>query len=83
MLSVAWQREMLEHLGVEQDFGCHALSRVPQRFGDEDPELMRAFKGFQMACTMSLRKAAAVREEALKEALEEVGRLRVDEAKGA
>ena len=80
MLSVAWQREMLEHLGIEQDYGCHALSRVPQRFGD-DQELMRAFKGFQMACMMSLKKAAQVREEALKEAVEQVGKLKVDDGK--
>ena len=31
-LSVCWQRELLEHLGVEQDFGCRVLSNVPRRF---------------------------------------------------
>ena len=54
---------MLEHLGVEQDFGCRALSNVPRRF-EGDAEVQRAFKGFQTGCVVSLKKAAAEREAA-------------------
>jgi hypothetical protein len=60
-LSVCWQREMLEHLGVEQDYGCRALSNVPRRF-EGDAEVLRAFKGFQTGCVVSLKKAAGERE---------------------
>ena len=52
---------MLEHLGVEQDYGCRALSNVPRRF-EADPEVLRAFKGFQTGCVVSLKKAASERE---------------------
>jgi hypothetical protein len=97
---------MLEHLGVEQDYGCRALSNVPRRFeGDAEVlpaclpacstasttthmvaaplaygcsllhcmlhvhmaygvwlQVLRAFKGFQTGCVVSLKKAAGERE---------------------
>ena len=31
-LSVRWQRELLEHLGIQMDFGCQALGEVTQRY---------------------------------------------------
>ncbi len=55
-LSVSWQREMLEHLGVQMDFGCKRLGEVPQRF-DADTEVMEAFKAFQIACQQSAQAA--------------------------
>jgi hypothetical protein len=59
-LSVTWQRELLEHLGVEMDHGCRALGEIPRRFGD-DEEVMTAFSAFQQACQNSARKALAAR----------------------
>lgn len=55
-LSVGWQRELLEHLGVEQDYGCRKLGEVPHRFGD-DPEVMQNFAKFQQACSQSAQAA--------------------------
>ena len=55
-LSVTWQRELLEHLGVEMDFGCRALGEVPYRFG-EDREVLQQFQAFQMACAQSGQRA--------------------------
>ena len=53
---------MLDHLGIEQDFGCRALGTVPQRFSD-DAEVLRAFKTFQTACVLSLKLAERERDE--------------------
>ncbi|KAG8460574.1 hypothetical protein KFE25_011349 [Diacronema lutheri] len=65
-LSVSWQREYLEHLGVEQDFGCRQLALVPERFkGDEG--LLKAFAAFQAACMASMKMSAARRAELEKE----------------
>ena len=55
-LSVTWQRELLEHLGVQMDFGCRALSEIPHRFGS-DQELLASFQQFQMACSKSAQLA--------------------------
>ena len=56
-LSVSWQRELLEHLGIQMDFGCASLGEVPHRFADDD-ELLAAFDRFQLACETSAEKAA-------------------------
>ena len=55
-LSVQWQRQLLEHHGIEMDFGCRMLGMTPQRFGG-DSEVMDAFKAFQQACGASMQKA--------------------------
>ena len=59
-LSVLWQRQYLESLGVEQEFGCEQLSMTPVRFPD-DMEVMRRFKAFQTACAISMQKAMQMR----------------------
>ena len=51
-----WQRQLLEHHGIQMDFGCRALGDVPRRFGS-DKEVMTAFREFQVACTTSMQKA--------------------------
>ena len=55
-ISVQWQRQLLEHHGIQMDFGCRALGDVPRRFGT-DKEVMTAFREFQVACTTSMQKA--------------------------
>ena len=76
MLSVAWQKELLEHLGVEMEHGCQALGQVPMRF-QKDKEVISAFKAFTEACGKSADLAAqrkvAEMKEAFKKAEEAVG----------
>ena len=55
-LSVSWQRELLEHLGVEMDHGCRALGEVPRLF-QGDNEVLHAFQAFQQACSSSAEMA--------------------------
>jgi len=55
-VSVQWQRELLEHLGVDMDHGCRALGEVPARF-HSDGEVLEAFRAFQMACNSSCQDA--------------------------
>lgn len=55
-LSVTWQRELLEHVGVDMDHGCRALGEVPMRF-QQDNEVIKAFQAFQQACGTSAQKA--------------------------
>ena len=64
-LSVRWQRELLEHLGVEMDHGCRALGEVPHRFHD-DREVLQSFALFQSACGESAQKAKVMNEEKAK-----------------
>ena len=52
------ERQMLEHVGVQMDFGCTELSRVPHRFA-ADPQVLASFQAFQEACQMSLTRAFA------------------------
>jgi hypothetical protein len=59
-LSVLWQRQYLQSIGIEQEFGCRQLSLVPMRFKD-DQEVQRAFKAFQTACVASIQKAQMLR----------------------
>jgi len=79
-LSVQWQRQMLEHLGIEMDFGCGQLSHVPHRFA-ADAEVMNAFQAFQQTCQSSLMAAYAddvptgVRRFAPAESLQKNGKL--------
>uniref|UniRef100_A0A7S0IM81 Uncharacterized protein n=1 Tax=Calcidiscus leptoporus TaxID=127549 RepID=A0A7S0IM81_9EUKA len=54
--SVRLQREYLEHVGIEANFGCQALSRVPQLFS-RDAVIMRAFQVFTSACQLSVNLA--------------------------
>mmetsp|Transcript_10035 Transcript_10035/g.25995 ORF Transcript_10035/g.25995 Transcript_10035/m.25995 type:complete len:551 (+) Transcript_10035:56-1708(+) len=61
-LSIAWQREYLEHVGIEQDHGCRELSDIPRRF-QEDREMLKAFQAFQTACMIAMKKAVMVRAE--------------------
>ena len=63
MLSVSWQRELLEHLGVQMDFGCRALGDVPMLFG-QDQEVLEKFKSFQQACSDSAQQATQMRDAA-------------------
>ena len=65
-LSVSWQRELLEHLGVEMDHGCRALGEVPTRF-QGDNEVLHAFQAFQQACSQS---AEAARKKIIAENVE-------------
>ena len=62
-MSVRWQREILEHLGVQMDHGCRALGEVPMRFQD-DEEVITSFQKFQQACGESMQKAMAQRKAA-------------------
>ena len=39
------------------DWGCREMSQVPQRFGQNDPEVMTAFQGFVQSCQMSMNMA--------------------------
>jgi len=55
-LSVQWQRELLEHVGVQMDHGCQMLGMVPHRYGS-DKEVLEAFNGFASACQSSMEKA--------------------------
>ena len=57
-LSVQWQRQLLEHQGIEMDFGCRALGQTPHRF-HSDKEVMKQFMAFQQACMTSMQKAQA------------------------
>ena len=59
-LSVTWQRELLEQLGVEKDWACAELGMAPMRFA-ADAEVLKAFREFQMACGECQRRAAALR----------------------
>ena len=59
-LSVTWQRELLEQLGVEKDWACAELGMAPMRFNG-DAEVLKAFREFQMACGECQRRAAALR----------------------
>ena len=61
-LSVSWQRELLEHLGVEMDHGCRALGETPARFAD-DEEVMTAFQAFQRMCGESAQLATKKGQE--------------------
>ena len=60
--AIQLQRELLEAEGIEQEFGCRSLGSVPVRF-IEDPEVMRAFKAFQTACVLALKKSDLMRGE--------------------
>mmetsp|Transcript_4292 Transcript_4292/g.7195 ORF Transcript_4292/g.7195 Transcript_4292/m.7195 type:complete len:364 (+) Transcript_4292:43-1134(+) len=53
---VRFQHEYLEHLGIDSYFGVSQLRHVLERFKGDD-EVLRAFKGFQMACVCSIQKA--------------------------
>jgi hypothetical protein len=55
-VSVQWQRQLLEHHGIQMDFGCRALGETPMRFGS-DTEVMTAFEGFAQTCMMSVKRA--------------------------
>ena len=55
-LSVQWQRQLLEHHGIQMDFGCRALGTTPVRFGS-DKEVMTAFQAFTAACMQSMKMA--------------------------
>ena len=55
-LSVQWQRELLEHVGVEMDFGCKQLGNTPARFPD-DKDVLKAFNEFVSACQQSAESA--------------------------
>ena len=55
-VSVRWQRELLEHCGVEMDHGCQALGQTPQRFPG-DQEVYQSFVEFQQACGKSAQLA--------------------------
>ena len=57
-LSVQWQRQLLEHHGIEAEFGCHALGETATRFGS-DKDVMKKFMAFQTACQKAMQKAAA------------------------
>ena len=61
MKAIAWQREYLEHVGIDQNFGCQALGRLPKRFG-EDQEVMGKFQQFQKACMYCVQKARITKE---------------------
>jgi hypothetical protein len=54
---VQWQRQLLEHHGIQMDFGCRALGETPMRFGS-DTEVMTAFEGFAKTCMMSVKRAS-------------------------
>ena len=60
MLTICWQREYLEHCGIEQNFGCSSLARTPMvHKGDTD--LIKSFQEFQkvrIASTSLYRKPA-------------------------
>ena len=55
-LSVRWQRELLEHHGLQADWGCQALGMAANHFGS-DKEVMEALAGFQQACFKSIELA--------------------------
>ena len=61
MLAITWQREYLEHVGIQQDFGCQALARIPKRFGS-DKQVLEAFQEFQKACMYCVQKARVTKE---------------------
>eukprot|EP00966_Prymnesium_polylepis_P261824 6048061-Prymnesium_polylepis.1 len=61
MLAITWQREYLEHIGIQQDFGCQALARIPKRFGS-DRQVAEAFQEFQKACMYCVQKARVTKE---------------------
>ena len=67
-LSVIWQRELIEHFGVQMDFGCQKLGDVPRRFSD-DTEVMQSFMRFQQACGESAQKAIKLMHEIKKAAI--------------
>ena len=60
--NIRWQREYLEFCGIEQDFGCQALSNLPNWYG-RDEEVARSFKMFQTACGIAMKKAHMMRTE--------------------
>ncbi|KAL1524739.1 hypothetical protein AB1Y20_019622 [Prymnesium parvum] len=78
MLAITWQREYLEHVGVQQDFGCQALNRVPGRFS-KDQEVLLAFQDFQKACMYCVQKARISKEveEAQRKASEKEARKQI------
>mmetsp|Transcript_4975 Transcript_4975/g.12858 ORF Transcript_4975/g.12858 Transcript_4975/m.12858 type:complete len:540 (-) Transcript_4975:355-1974(-) len=61
-LSVSWQREYLEHLAIEQDFGCRQLSLVPERY-KSDRGVLTSFANFQKACVTSMKTCQLRRQE--------------------
>jgi len=55
-LSIRWQREMIEHLGYEQEFGVNSMMLIPLYYGN-DQRLLMEMQLFQQACQRSVKEA--------------------------
>eukprot|EP00607_Mallomonas_marina_P004470 CAMPEP_0182438578 /NCGR_PEP_ID=MMETSP1167-20130531/85872_1 /TAXON_ID=2988 /ORGANISM="Mallomonas Sp, Strain CCMP3275" /LENGTH=361 /DNA_ID=CAMNT_0024632007 /DNA_START=628 /DNA_END=1713 /DNA_ORIENTATION=- len=56
------QREMLEILGIEKDFGVSCLNHIPKDFPD-DPNIMQKMQQFAMCANVVTREACMSDEE--------------------
>eukprot|EP00465_Bigelowiella_longifila_P015607 CAMPEP_0185256090 /NCGR_PEP_ID=MMETSP1359-20130426/5165_1 /TAXON_ID=552665 /ORGANISM="Bigelowiella longifila, Strain CCMP242" /LENGTH=321 /DNA_ID=CAMNT_0027840437 /DNA_START=36 /DNA_END=1001 /DNA_ORIENTATION=+ len=55
-IAIRWQREMIEHLGYEQEFGVNSMMLIPLYFGN-DKRLLMEMQLFQQTCQRSVKEA--------------------------